>query len=249
MRYSLYLDGTPAGPWMGHLLAEPGCIWLAPTPEDAVARAPEAIAGFFGWLRRHGEPGIAVPDPAGIAVTVAEQQAAENFGQSGGAVGLFAPDRAPLTDADIACAVRRLGYARRDLLEAVAELPAEALDWEPAGGKRTIRKNLHHVRNAQGWYLTRVLGEEAVAQLLPEPWPEETFPGMNWVLERCVAALLDLPAGYRSGIFRAERPTEDWTPRKMLRRFVEHEWEHVEVVRRTIAARMGGGPVRCPWEP
>jgi hypothetical protein len=214
---------------MGHLLAEPGCIWLAPTPAETVARAPAAIAGFYGWLRQHGEPRMA------------------QFGQSGGAVGLFAADHIAVNAADIATAVRRLGYARRDLLEAVAELPAEALDWAPPDGKRTIRRNLQHVRDAQGWYLTRVLGREAVETLLPEPWPEETFASMNWGLQHCTRALLGLPESLRSGIYRAEGSDEDWTPRKMLRRCVEHEREHVEVVRRTIAAWRDGGPVARPW--
>ena len=251
MRCSLYIDGTPSGPWMGHLLEEPGCIWLAPTPEEVVARGPAAIVGFFGWLRGHGEAEAATlttPIAAEIFVEVAELQEAENFGQSGGAVGLFGPDRLPAAPDQIATVVRRLGYARRDLLELVAELPAEALDWAPPGGKRSIRKNLHHVRNAQGWYLTRVLGWAGTEQLLPEPWPEETFESLRWTLKRCTAALLDLPEAYRTGIYRAAEPDEDWTARKMLRRFVEHEREHVEVVRRTIAAWRTGGPVPRPWE-
>ncbi|HYF93064.1 MAG TPA: DinB family protein [Symbiobacteriaceae bacterium] len=248
MRYSLYIDGTPGGPWMGHLLQEPGCIWLARSPEEVAERAPAALAGFFGWLRRHGEAGAVTPVGGEIAVEVAELHEAVNFGQSGGAVGLFEPDRLAATADFIATAVRRLGYARRDLLELVAELPEAALDWAPPDGKRSIRKNLHHVRNAQGWYLTRVLGWAATERQLPEPWPEATFESLRWTLEGCTTALLDLPPEYRTGIYRATEPDEDWTARKMLRRFVEHEREHIEVIRRTITAWRTGGPVARPWE-
>lgn len=234
MRCTIYLDGAPGGPWMGHLLQETGCMWLGASREDVLSRAPGEIAAFYAWLRAHGEPGVSVPDPAAIGVTVAEAQEIDGFGQSGAAVGFFGPDRRPVTDADIAAAVRRLGYARRDLLELVASIPPAGLDWVPPGGKRTVRQNLTHVRNCHGWYLTRVLGWARVEALLPEPWPEETMSGMNWVMERAVAALLDLPPDLRGGTYRAERPDEDWAPRKMLRRFVEHEREHVEVVGRTI---------------
>lgn len=244
--YKIHLDGAPNGPWMAHLLDEIGCIWLAPNREEAVRRAPAEIAQFYAWLRSHGEPGIRVPQTD--AVEVADVQELEGFGHSGGTVGLFGSDLEPATDADIATAVRRLGYARRDLLTLVAGLPAEALDWAPPGGKRTIRRNLTHVRNCHGWYLTRVLGQQAVAELLPEPWPEETFTGLAWAMERAVQALLDLPVALRSGIYEAERPAERWTARKMLRRFVEHEREHVWVVSRTIAAWRRGGEVARPWE-
>ncbi|MFZ5824852.1 MAG: DinB family protein [Bacillota bacterium] len=233
---------------MGHLPEEPGCIWLAQTPEEVMARAPAAISGYDAWLRRHGEaPGVR-RGPDSISVELAEQRVAENFGQSGGAVGLFTPDLMPATATFIAAAVRRLGYARRDLLELVEPLPADLLDWTPPGGKRTIRANLHHLRNAQGWYLTRLFGWEGTKQLLPEPWPQETFESLQWTLERCCTALLELPEPFRSGTYQAQQPMEDWTARKMLRRFVEHEREHIEVVRLTIAAWQSGGPVARPWE-
>lgn len=236
MHYRICLDGDPEGPWMGHALEEPGCIWLAPSREEVVSRAPEAISQFLAWLRTHGEPDARPTEPKAIRVEVAAIQEIAQFGQSGSAVGLFEWDLLPATDVVIATAVRRLGYARRELLETVAELPAGALDWRPPGNKRTVRENLVHVRNCHGFYLTRILGWDGVKAVLPEPWPEDLFFSLNWVMVRSVAALLDLPPSLRNGIYRADRPSEDWTARKMLRRFVEHELEHVDVVRRTVWA-------------
>lgn len=234
--YRVYLDGAPGGPWMGHVLEETGCIWIAASQEEVLARGPEAVAAFFAWLRGHGEPGAGPVEPAQITLEFVDAQEVAGCGQSGAAVGFFAPDRAVATVDDIATAVRRLGYARRDLLEAAAGLGAEALDWRPPGKKRTVRENLVHVRNCHGFYLSRLLGRSGAETALTVPWPEETFAALTWVMERAVAALLDLPPTLRAGVFPARQPAEDWTARKMLRRFVEHEREHVEVVRRTIAA-------------
>lgn len=234
MHAMIYLDGETGGRWMGHALAEVGCMWRAESQAEAEALASSAIREFYEWLRRHGEPGVEVP--ATLTIEVAAVTEIPNYNHSGAAVGTWETDYMPVTDTDIATAVRRLGYARRDLLELTAGLLPEVLDWAPPGEKRTIRRNLRHVRNCHGWYLTRVLGYDRVAEILPEPWPEEdSFFCLSWVMERAVNALLDLPQELRSGVYHAPQPAEPWTARKMLRRFVEHEREHVEVVRHTLA--------------
>ncbi len=274
MHQLVYLDGAPGGPWMGHALAEVGCIWLGPNQGQVISQAPGAIARFYEWLAKHGErrlsqgraggvgarvragagPNAARPNGAGpdggrpdesrvplvmardVRAQVVEIQEIPGFGQSGAAVGFFSPDMKPVTDEDIATAVRRLGYARRDLLDVVGRLPQPALDWQPPGGKRTIRQNLVHLHNCHAFYLSRVLGREGTEAVLPEPWPQDTLTCLEWVRERMTAALPELPSNLRSGVFRAEEPAEQWTARKMLRRFVEHELEHLEVVGRTVEA-------------
>lgn len=46
--YDLYFDGAPGGPWMGQALAEPGCTWLAPDFDAALADAP-AASSYGAW--------------------------------------------------------------------------------------------------------------------------------------------------------------------------------------------------------
>jgi len=253
VRQNVYLDGDPGGPWMGHALAEVGCIWQGPVHSEVITRAPGEIARFLRWLKAHGEPGIEAVEAAAVKAQVVEIREVAGFGQSGSAVGIFGPDREPATDRDIDTAVRRLGYARRDLHEAMAGLPPDALDWQPparlsihdaarpalrpAAPKRTIRKNLEHICRAQVFYLSRVLGVDAAQGALPEPWPKDTFACLEWVVGRSVEALQALTRQQRSGLFQAADPAEDWTARKMLRRFVEHEREHAEVVRRAVELR------------
>jgi len=248
LRYRVDIDGVAGGPWMGHLLDEIGCIWMTPTGGTVMEQASAAIVSFRDWLRRNGEPGVAEATPDRGKVEVGLVQEVADFGQSGAAVGLFPWDLAPATEEEIRTAVRRLGYARRDLLELVVSLPVEALDWQPPRNQRTIRQNLIHVRNAQGFYITRVFGWDHAAKLLPDPWPEDNlFASMSWVMERVVSAFLAMPEELRSGTFQAEQPSETWTARKMLRRIVEHEREHLEVVRRTAQAWAGEPMDTRPW--
>jgi predicted RNase H-like HicB family nuclease len=233
MHFDIYIDGHPETHWMGHALAETGCIWITPTREEVAAAAPEAIAGFCAWLRRHGEPRAAAVQPGEITVAVIETREVPRLGISGAAVGFFEPDREPVTDEAIAVALRRLGYARLDLFEAVSMPSPEALHWRPPGKERTITENLLHMRNAQFFYLDRLFDKAALNALLPPPWPEATFESLQWIHAQVQRILLELPERYRAGIFPAREPQEDWTARKMLRRFVEHELEHLAVVRRT----------------
>lgn len=247
-KYRIDIDGISGGPWMGHLLHEIGCIWLAPTRGAVMEQAPEAIAAFYAWLRRHGEPGLVEVRPDPTQIVAGHTQEIVSFGQSGAAVGVFPWDLEPVTEQEIHIAVRRLGHARRDLLELVAALPEEALDWAPPGNRRTIRKNLIHLRNAQGFYITRLFGWDRALALLPDPWPEENlFSSLSWVMERVSGAIVAMPEELRTGTFLAEQPSETWTARKMLRRIVEHEREHVEVVRRTAQAWAGEPADTRPW--
>ncbi len=253
MRLNVYLDGDPNESWMGHALGEVGCIWWGPVQSEVITRAPGEIARFLQWVRSHGEPGVELVESARIKAQVVEVREVASFGQSGAAVGFFGPDREPVTDKDIETAVRRLGCARLDLLEVVAGLRPEDLDWQPparlsvhdaaravprpATPKRTVRQNLEHIVGAQAFYLSRLLGMDGALAVLPEPHPKDTFERLCWVKERAVEALYSLSRQARTGVFQATEPAEEWTARKMLRRFVEHEREHVEVVRKAIEAR------------
>jgi len=106
---------------MGHALEEVGCIWLGLDPDRVEAEAPVAISRFLGWLRLHGEPGFdAAASEGEVYAQVAQVQEIDGFGHAGAAVGFFKPDLELVHDGDIATTVRRLGYAKRELLEEAA---------------------------------------------------------------------------------------------------------------------------------
>jgi len=253
VRQNVYLDGDPGGPWLGHMPTEVGCIWRGPTQGEVITRGPGEIARFLGWLREHGEPGVTPVDAAAVKAHVVEVRQVPGLGRPGGPVGLFGPDRQPATDKDIETAVRRFGYARRDLLEVVAGLEPEVLDWpppsrlsveqagqavpRPTAPSRTVRRHLEHLAESQARYLSRLLEPDAVRAALPEPWPKDTFSRLEWVADRAVGLVLELPRRLRSGVFRAPDSGEEWTARKLLRRLVEHEREHVEAVARIAELR------------
>jgi len=129
----------------------PGCFCEAPSVVRALDRMPAVIAEYQAWLRRHGEDA-----PGGDAVEVHLAEVIETPVREPS----FAADRTPASVADIELAIRRMGYARNDLLATIAELPPAVLDWQPAPEKWSIRQSLEHIASGDGYYRQALLERE-----------------------------------------------------------------------------------------
>jgi len=228
MAMKLYLEADASGQAMAHVLDLVGCFASGLTQEEAVRKMPEAIRGYLAWTRKHGEP-ITVLEP--VTVEVAETVRGTCPRNSGDAAALFKPEKQAVTDELIKTAIRRMGYAREDLLDLVRGLPDEAMDWKREDRMRSIREILAHVARCDWWYVTRLTDEDPPAS---EP-PQDVFLFLKQYRESAVKRLLGLPEKLRSGVFHAKKntthPEEPWSARKMLRRYVEHEREHIENIR------------------
>jgi predicted RNase H-like HicB family nuclease/uncharacterized damage-inducible protein DinB len=236
--YAVYLEGLPAGPWMAHVPALPGCNVRAATRDAALAQVPDAIQAYLAWLRRHGEPEPGADDP--IESEVAGESDGGPF-DPGDAAALLPPDREPLTVEEMMVYLRRMGYARADLLALVEGLPESLLDWVPFPGVFPIRRVLRHVGNAEEWYVSRLVAPET----LPVEWQRDRdlplFEFLEMERRTAIARLQDLSEAERSQVVYpahwTDHPDEGWTARKALRRFVEHEREHTGQVREILEAR------------
>jgi predicted RNase H-like HicB family nuclease/uncharacterized damage-inducible protein DinB len=234
--YSVYLETVDDGPCMAHVIDLPGCIVRAPTRDEALRRLPEAIKEYHGWLRSHGGP----------ARTSGESVRIELAGESVGlgpfnrrdAAALFPPDREPISSEVMEQYFRLMAYNRADLLALTRHLPDELLNWQPFPGSFTLRDLLRHVGNAEEWYVSRVVPPDS----LPPEWEDdESLPIFEFLeMERrtAVARLRQLTVKERRDVFYptvwAYHPEEPWTARKALRRFLEHEREHIAQVREIL---------------
>jgi len=87
----------------------------------------------------------------------------------GDPAALFESERAPITIREIEACLRLMANSRTDLLEVVGDLSDEVLDWEPAPDAFTIRSVLHHLGNAEEWYVSRLVSPET----LPAEWDDD----------------------------------------------------------------------------
>ncbi len=234
----VYLETGADGLCMAHVLDLVGCTVRAPSREEALRRLPEAVRDYCNWLRRHGEP---VP-PQSDSPTLEVAGESVGFGpfNPGDAAALFPPDSQPLTRGELETYLRLMAHSRADLLELVRGLDDETLDWQPDAETFSIRRTLRHIGNAEQWYVSRLYAPEA----LPPEWErDEAMPVLDFLeMERrtAVALLRSLTEEQMSGVYHpshwTKHPTEPWTARKVLRRFLEHEREHTSQIRETLNA-------------
>ncbi|MBE0431277.1 MAG: DinB family protein [Dehalococcoidia bacterium] len=179
-----------------------------------------------------------------VSIHVAEEVVGTGPFTPGDACALFSIERSPVTPGQIEDCIRLMSYSRSDLLALVAGLPDELLDWRESETEFSLRILLRHIGNAEEWYISRLFEPDQ----LPQEWAEDhSLPIFEFLdLERCgcVDCLRRLDERQRSEVFHpahfTDHPEEEWTARKVLRRFVEHEREHTGQAREILAACSAG---------
>lgn len=224
MRFDLYLESGPQHrkTWV-YVPSLPGCSTVGPTTEEAIEIARTAIRERIEFLRRHGET---VPDAEPIELTVADhviERKVLGFGQQ-----FFRTDREPLTPAEAARQIRWAEWSREELV-AAARAQKVPLGAKPASG-RSAAAILAHVAGSETAYVSSTLGPlpgagaavAAVEAAGGDPWSALAAERAQ-VLERLRRMTPEELSRYTD---RGEgRPGR--TARRMLRRLLEHEWEHV----------------------
>jgi predicted RNase H-like HicB family nuclease len=213
MRFVVYVEVEEDGSAMAHVPSLPGCISTGLNEEIALSRLPQAITDYLGWLKAHGER---VPDQVEpIELEVGGISGDTGTGHPGDADATFPPDRTPMTEQEVAALLRLLNYSRQELIQTVAGLPNEVMNWKPGSGDSgevwDIDDILEHIASSEQFYISR-LSTNVMTML------DETRKA---AVER-LAALDDTG---RSQI--VEHAGDLWTARKIFRRMLEHEREHI----------------------
>jgi uncharacterized damage-inducible protein DinB/predicted RNase H-like HicB family nuclease len=235
---SVYLELAADGRCMAHVIDLLGCAVRAETRESAMQRLPDAVAEYSAWLRRHGE--ALLQAPVLLRLSIAGEQCGTGPFDPGDAAALWPPDREPIDAQEMERAFRLMAWSRSDLLALTQDLPQELLAWRPDPDSFSIGRILRHIGNAEEWYVSRVVAPEA----LPQEWNDDQgLPIFEFLeMERRTAQvqLRALDEGQRSAVFYpsawTDHPEEAWTVRKVLRRFVEHEREHLAQIAELLAA-------------
>lgn len=209
--FKAYIEVDNNGRTTAHILTVPGCFGFGASEEDALTAVSQTLQAQF-------------PDET-ITVSVAER--------AEGTRPLFTPERQPATLEFIDACLQLARQNREELLKLVRPLAPAMRRWRPFADRMTIDEVLHHLCNSEIWYLTRICGhidqptEMTLARFMQTTRLEVEARLQNLSAEQCTAVVTQ-PA-------RARHPQEEWSVRKMLRRLLEHEREHINHIHQILA--------------
>jgi predicted RNase H-like HicB family nuclease len=233
VRFDLYLESGPQHrkTWV-YVPGLPGCSTVAPTSAEATVAARSAIRERFEFLLRHGEE---MPDPEPIELVVAEhfiERKYLGFGQ-----GTFPTDREPMTRDEAARQLLWAGWSREELV-AAARAQEGPLAVKPAAGGRSAAEILSHVAGAEWSYVSSTLGTLAggsAAIAAVERAPEDPWAALESERAKLTARLAAMTDEELARIVERGEGRPPRSARRMMRRLLEHEWEHV----RELRSRLG----------
>lgn len=201
-------------PFEAWVLDLPGCFASGSDEAAAIGALPAAIDRYLAIV---GTAGAAVPPRPAGGIEVIERF----HGSWQGTYevnAFFAMDAPPVSERGVTFAQAMLTATRRCLLAAADRAPGRRTDG------RTVDEILHHVANAEWFYGSRLeVDPEAVRTygLGDETDPRKRLDLVRaWALPR-IAALPSL------GDLERTHGGERWTPRKVIRRYIYHELDHV----------------------
>jgi predicted RNase H-like HicB family nuclease/uncharacterized damage-inducible protein DinB len=214
VKYLVYIESigdpiTLKGP-VAHVPALPGAAARGKTVEEAKEAIRAAVEEYLSLLRDVGEP-----------VPKASEDIHLEFEEA--STTTFLTDYDALRPNEMDTLFRWMAISRQELMDLVKNLPEDAFKWKPGGDTPSIGDIICHMAEADLWYTERL-----------KQWPE--VPLFRLAATRSVALerLRALSEADRAKVTVYE--SQEWTPRKIMRRMLEHEREHITQLRKLVQA-------------
>jgi hypothetical protein len=243
----LLVEVAPDGACLGHIPLLPGLSFRAKSAEELRSIAQSKVAEYADWLWAEKLSDLntttsdvvrLVREGRGSYVHVIERERTEGAQPwiSGNPAALFQADRIALTDQEVRSHLRLLSHVVSRIRSFTRPLTPAQQAWKPAPDRRSLNETLAHVGNCVWWYCSRL------DDFLPEPEErlnEDPLDRIERLLELASQFLLFVPPATRSKVqvpkrFHSSDPHEPWTHTKVCRRQVEHAWEHLLGIKRTV---------------
>lgn len=209
---AIYVEGAGSD-WLAHVPALRGCIASGTTRDQAIANARRAFRAYLELL-----------DARGVSVEHWKDLDADTF-----EVRELPPDRVvpedvgPLEEHELRDFLHQFEASRSALLSLVREMSSEELERKPTETMWSVREALEHVMLTEAELLSRL-----------EKWPADPFNTLQAV-HRLVFQRFTVmePADTALDHMVMRRR---WTTRRVMRRILEHEFEHLGHIKEIVAA-------------
>jgi hypothetical protein len=222
------LENNMDGRSVAWALDFPGCFSDGKDGSAALLGVPQAFIKHLDWADRHA-PNSWLSKIGNFDVRLVETfdctfinpATYELVGEDGIEIDAwFRHDWKPLSMQEARRGQQLLEWSRADLLTAVVGLSAAQLDAVYPGERWSIRGVLEHISLGEWYYLNSLdlVSDLPVSQLPPDPLARLE------VVRKALTTRLPNLAGSRQVVGKAG---EFWSPRKLLRRALWHELDHI----------------------
>jgi hypothetical protein len=235
MRIRIGLENNMDGRSIAWALDFPGCYADGMDGSLALVSLPQALVQYEDWVNKHASPSW-LPDLSEFDVRLVETWQGYcidddlNESSDGYEVNAwFRDDWRALTETEIDHGLQMLRWSRVDLLATLAGASQAALEEKLPGERWSVLGVLKHVAGAEWWYLDRL----DLAGMTGEQLPKDPFERLPLVRSRLEAVLPGL-----AGVQRVlGKEGEFWSPRKILRRALWHERDHIGHIEKLLGKR------------
>ena len=210
-QYIVYLEVTDKalreGGYLAHIPDLPGAVARGASKKEALIRLRHNLRSYLQSLANSGSAITPSPDEE-IRLTVKEIDS-----------DTLPTDYAPLFHLETQKLIEWIYITGDELTELLTSLPKEVWDWKPNPRASSIRELLEHMVCENGCLLQRLT-----------IWPEDDMARLSAVREAVINRLSHMTAEERSQV--TQYAGQDWSARKVIRKIIEQEREHLQYIRR-----------------
>ncbi len=211
-RPAIYVQGDGTY-WLGHVPVLRGCIASGTTRDLAIANARRAFRAYLELLDVRG---VSIEhwkdlDPSTFEVRdlPADRVVPEDVGR--------------MEEHELRDFLHQFEASRAALLSLVREISADELERKPTDSMWSVREALEHVMLTEASLLSRL-----------EKWPADPYNTLQAVHRMAFQrfTIMEPPDTDLDHVVLGRR----WTTRKVMRRILEHEFEHLGHIKEIVAA-------------
>jgi hypothetical protein len=228
--YKIGLENNTEGRSQAWVLGHPGCFAYGANGSQALQAIPQGIRAYHEWIAAHTSASWLTSADVEYRLEETWECYTINddyeLAQEGYEVNAwFRHDWLPLSAEDIERGLLLLSWGRDDLLNTVSALSPEILARTYPAERWSIAGILNHIGGAEWWY------QDLLGLVFPRSdVPDDPFQRLEKVRSNLVKVLPALAGSTHvvgvSGEF--------WSPRKLLRRAVWHEYDHIAHIRKLL---------------
>jgi predicted RNase H-like HicB family nuclease len=211
-RPAIYVQGDGTY-WLAHVPVLRGCIASGTTRDAAIANARRAFRAYLELLDARG---VSIEhwkdlDPSTFEVRdlPADRVVPEDVGR--------------MEEHELRDFLHQFEASRAALLSVVRDISADELERKPTDSMWSVREALEHVMLTEASLLSRL-----------EKWPADPYNTLQAVHRMAFQrfTIMEPPDTDLDHVVLGRR----WTTRKVMRRILEHEFEHLEHIKEIVAA-------------